>query len=148
MATVREGDTVTVWKLDRLGRSTSHLVSLIDQLRQRGVDFVSLTDPIDTTTPAGRLMFRLIASMAEFERDLMMERSAAGRAAAKAAGKPLGRKPSIRPGQAKHIDRLNAEGMSKTAIADAVGVSRFAVTRYLKGHIDAYTRATEQPETS
>ena len=142
MATVAEGDTVVVWKLDRLGRSTSHLVGLIDQLGERGVDFRSLTDPIDTTTPSGRLVFRLIASIAEFERDLMLERTRAGLAAARAAGKPVGRTPSIKPGVAKHIDTLAAQGMTKTAIADAVGVSRHAVTRYLNGHLRRYQAAS------
>lgn len=135
---LQSGDTLVVWRFDRLGRSTSHLVGLIDELGERGVHFRSLTEAIDTTSASGRLLFRLMASMAEFERDLMLERTRAGLAAARAAGTRVGRRPSIRPGQARHIDTLAAEGMSQKDIAEAVGVSRFAVGRYLKGEIAAY----------
>ncbi|MYM20465.1 recombinase family protein [Brevibacterium sp. 5221] len=147
MATVQAGDTLVVWKLDRLGRSTSHLVGLIDELGERGVDFRSLTDPIDTTTPSGRLLFRLIASMAEFERDLMLERTRAGLQAARASGKQVGRKPSIKPGVARHIDKLAEQGMNKTQIAEAVGVSRHAVTRYLHGQLTHYQASTTSGRT-
>lgn len=146
MATITAGDTVIVWKLDRLGRSTSHLVAVIDQMGAKGVEFKSLTDPIDTTSPAGRLIFRVIASIAEFERDLMLERTRAGLATARAAGRHPGRRPSIKPGVAAHIDRLAAEGMSQAAIAEAVGVSRYAVGRYLAGLLLAY-RAPDKPPT-
>lgn len=119
-----------------------HLVTLVADLGRRGVDFRSLTDAIDTRTPAGRLTFHLMASMAEFERDLMLERTRAGLAAARASGKPVGRRPSIKPGVAAHIDELADQGLTKTAIAEKVGVSRHAVTRYLAGNIAAYQKSS------
>src|SRR5215469_13521300 len=88
----REIDVVVVWKLDRLGRSLKHLVNLIAEWESLGVVFVSLRDNLDFSTPGGRLMFNIIAAMAEFERDLIRERVKAGIARAKADGKRIGRK--------------------------------------------------------
>lgn len=84
LAYLREGDTLTVWKLDRLGRSLPHLVQTVAELEQRGVGFRSLTESIDTTTPGGRLVFHLFAALADLERDLIHERTRAGLAVAKA----------------------------------------------------------------
>lgn len=88
----REGDTIVVWRLDRLGRSLRHLVDLVEQLRERGVGFRSITEGIDTTNPSGRLFFNIVASLAEFERDLVRERTLAGLAAARARGRCGGRR--------------------------------------------------------
>jgi DNA invertase Pin-like site-specific DNA recombinase len=88
----RDGDTIVVWRLDRLGRSIKHLVDLVEQLRERGVGFRSVTEGIDTTNPSGRLFFNIVASLAEFERDLVRERTLAGLAAARARGRTGGRK--------------------------------------------------------
>ena len=88
---LRADDVLVIWKLDRLGRSLKHLVELVNTLRERGVGLQSLNDPIDTTTPQGRLSFNLFASLAEFERDLIRERTQAGLSAARARGRNGGR---------------------------------------------------------
>jgi len=91
LAFVRLGDTVIVWKLDRLGRSLKDLIETLNLLKSRGVDFISLTESIDTTTPGGKLIFHLMGALAEFERDLIRERTNAGLAAARARGRVGGR---------------------------------------------------------
>ena len=88
---LREGDTLVVWKLDRLGRSLKHLIESVQALDSRGVGFKSLQDNIDTTTPGGKLLFHILGSLAEFERDLIRERTNAGLAAARARGRKGGR---------------------------------------------------------
>jgi DNA invertase Pin-like site-specific DNA recombinase len=88
---VRPGDTVIVWKLDRLGRSLKDLIETLNIFKDRGVDFISLTEKIDTTTPGGKLIFHLMGALAEFERDLIRERTNAGLAAARARGRVGGR---------------------------------------------------------
>ena len=98
---LKAGDQLVVWKLDRLGRSLSHLVRLLNELRARQVHFRSISDGIDTDTPLGRLQFGLIATIAEYERELISERTKAGMAAAKARGVKLGRpKNKVDPGKA------------------------------------------------
>src|SRR5918995_2311457 len=87
---LRPGDTLVVWKLDRLGRSLRHLVETISELADRGIGFRSLQEAIDTTTPGGKLVFHVFAALAEFERDLIRERTSAGLAAARARGRPGG----------------------------------------------------------
>ena len=99
---LRPGDVVVVWKLDRLGRSLKHLVELVNQFIQQDVGLRSLNDHIDTTTPQGRLIFNIFASLAEFERDLIQERTTAGLAAARARGR-LGGKPKGLSKQAESI---------------------------------------------
>jgi len=88
---VRKGDVIVVWKLDRLGRSLKHLVDLVNMLMGKGVGLKSLQDPIDTTNAQGRLVFNIFASLAEFERDLIIERTQAGLTAARARGRTGGR---------------------------------------------------------
>jgi DNA invertase Pin-like site-specific DNA recombinase len=88
---IRTGDVLVIWKLDRLGRSLRHLVDLVNVLINEGVDLQSINDPIDTTTPQGRLSFNLFASLAEFERDIIRERTQAGLGAARARGRNGGR---------------------------------------------------------
>ncbi len=89
---LREGDTLVVWKLDRLGRSVKHLVNLVVELEQQGVQFKSLTDVIDTGTPSGRFFFHVMASLAQMERELTIERTRAGLAVARQLGRKGGRK--------------------------------------------------------
>jgi DNA invertase Pin-like site-specific DNA recombinase len=91
---LRPGDTLLVWKLDRLGRSLRHLVDTVTELADRGVGFRSLQESIDTTTPGGKLVFHVFAALAEFERDLVRERTTAGLAAARARGR-IGGRPSV-----------------------------------------------------
>jgi len=95
---LKKGDTVIVWKLDRLGRSLRHLIDLVKDFEDKGVKFVSLQDSINTATAQGRLIFNIFASLAEFERDIIRERTHAGLAAARARGRLGGRKKGISPG--------------------------------------------------
>ncbi|EEB1956756.1 helix-turn-helix domain-containing protein [Salmonella enterica] len=91
LRTLSEGDTLVVWKLDRLGRSMRHLVVLVEELRERGINFRSLTDSIDTSTPMGRFFFHIMGALAEMERELIVERTRAGLEAARAqAGRLIG----------------------------------------------------------
>ncbi len=87
LRTLSEGDTLVVWKLDRLGRSMRNLVLLVDELRQRGIHFKSLTDSIDTSSPMGRFIFHIMSALAEMERELIVERTRAGLAAAREKGR-------------------------------------------------------------
>lgn len=120
-----EGDTLVVWKLDRLGRSMRHLVTLIEDLRQRGVNFRSLTDSIDTGTPMGRFFFHVMGALAEMERELIIERTRAGLAAARAEGRTGGRRPKLTAEQWAQAGRLIAAGepRKRVAIIYDVGVS-------------------------
>jgi DNA invertase Pin-like site-specific DNA recombinase len=100
------GDSLTVWKLDRLGRSLRDLITILDDLKRRGVTFRSLTENIDTHTPTGRAMWQMIGVMAEFERSLIGERTRAGVKAAKERGVKFGRKPALTPDQIEHAKEL------------------------------------------
>ena len=100
------GDSLTVWKLDRLGRSVRDLISILDDLKERGVSFRSLTEAIDTHTPTGRAMWQMIGVMAEFERSLISERTRAGVMDAKRRGVKFGRKPTLTPEQIAHAKEL------------------------------------------
>ena len=111
------GDVLIVWRLDRLGRSLGHLIELLSGLAARGVQFRSLTEHIDTTTPTGKLTFHMIGALAEFERALIVERTSAGLKAAKARGVRLGRKSSMTPVQAKHARKLIDGGESPRTVA-------------------------------
>jgi len=133
---VREGDTVVVWKLDRLGRSLTHLVQLVMDLESRGIGLISLNDPVDTTTAQGRLVFRIFASLAEFERELIRERTVAGLASAKRRGHLLGRKPGL---SKKAIDTSRiAESLYKEGkysvqqIASELSISKNTLYKYLR----------------
>lgn len=131
---VREGDVLVVWRLDRLGRSLKHLVQIVGDLEERGVGFRSLRESIDTTTPAGRLVFHVFASLAEFERDLIRERTAAGLAAARARGRKGGRKSSLTPKQVGLARRMYDEQDTTVAeIAETLKVSRATIYRHLQG---------------
>jgi DNA invertase Pin-like site-specific DNA recombinase len=121
---LRPGDTLVVWRLDRLGRSLAHLVATVTELGERGVGFMSLTEAIDTTTAAGRLLFGIMASLAQFERDLIQERTHAGLAAARARGR-VGGRPAIMSAEKLAVARrMLAEGKPKSVVAKTIGVSR------------------------
>ena len=130
LAELDEGDTLVVWRLDRLGRSLPHLVATIDNLNRRGVNLRSLHEAIDTTTPTGRLMVHLIASLAAFERELTIERTIAGLEAARARGARLGRPTVWTPERAEAAGALLAAGATVTQVAHALGVSRATVYRH------------------
>ena len=125
----RRFDAILCWKLDRFGRSLKHLVSALGEFEALGVAFVSLRDSFDLTTPAGRLMFNMVASFAEFERDLIRERVKAGIANRRAKGFRVGRKP-VSINSAK-LQALRSEGRTIREIADALGVSRGLVHKTL-----------------
>lgn len=129
------GDRLTVWRFDRLFRSTRHLLEVTDDLRSRGVEFRSLRDNIDTTTASGRFFFTVTAALAEMEADLTRERTRAGLAAAKASGKQLGRPTKITQAQADMIHRLLKEGRSQRQAAAATGISASAVGRLARGEV-------------
>lgn len=128
LAYLREGDTLAVWKLDRLGRSLPHLVQTVAELAQRGVGFRSLTESIDTTTPNGRLVFHLFAALADFERDLIRERTRAGLAVAKARGRKGGRKPAVTAEKlARARELIDAKGLTVREAAARVKVGKTAL---------------------
>jgi DNA invertase Pin-like site-specific DNA recombinase len=129
---VRPGDTVVVWRLDRLGRSLRHLVDTVSGFEERGVGFRSLTEAIDTTTSTGRLVFHIFCALAEFERDLIVDRTQAGLAAARARGKVAGRKPKLSADQVAVAQRLHKDGKHNVSeIAKVLGVSRATIYRHL-----------------
>lgn len=97
MKFVREGDTVVIWKLDRLGRSTKHLIDLVAELERRKINLVSLNDPIDTTSPSGILVFQIFCALAEHERNIIVQRTKAGLASARARGRMGGRPKGLLP---------------------------------------------------
>ncbi|MBV8592110.1 MAG: recombinase family protein [Acetobacteraceae bacterium] len=127
---LRDGDALVVTKLDRLARSTAHLLAIADKVKQKGAALVVLNLGMDTATPTGKLLFTVIGAIAAFEREMMLERQAEGIAAAKAAGKYKGRKPTARK-QAAAARELAAQGVEKTEIARRLGISRASVYRNL-----------------
>ena len=127
---VREGDVLIITKLDRLARSMNDLTSITNQLNKKGAGFVVVDQDIDTTTPTGKLLFNILGSLAEFERDLIKARCAKGIERAKAKGVKLGRKPSITEETIQCMkNELDLKNMSKTEIAKKHGVSRQTVYR-------------------
>ncbi len=125
----RRFDAVLVWRFDRFSRSLRQLVNSLEEFRSLGIDFVSLHEGVDTSTPNGRLVFGIFASIAEFERELIRDRVRSGLAAARARGQTLGR-PRRRVDRAKII-RLQAAGRSVNAISKLLKVSRGTITRAL-----------------
>lgn len=145
LAAVVRGDRVTVWRLDRLGRSMPHLLTTVEGLAGRGVDFRSLSESIDTASASGRLMLSMFAAFAQFERDLIAERTAAGLAAVRASGVVLGRPSQVHPDQVPHIHALAGQGKSHRGIARLTGLSRQVVGRVLRDEIPSL--AFYQPTT-
>ncbi len=123
MEVLRKGDTLVVWKLDRLGRSVKGLVDIIGVLAKRGVQFKSLTDSIDTATPSGRFFFHVMASLAQMEKELIVERTKAGLAAARLRGCVVGRKRLMTDSKIKSAKRLLADGVPPREVAQNLGVS-------------------------
>lgn len=120
---LREGDTLVVWKLDRLGRSVKQLVDLVGHLHKQGVQFKSLTDAIDTGTPSGRFFFHVMASLAEMERELTVERTRAGLEVARRLGRKGGRKPKMTGSKIEAAKKLLASGVPPKDVAKNLGVS-------------------------
>jgi DNA invertase Pin-like site-specific DNA recombinase len=128
---MRQGDVFVVTKLDRLARSVAHLGEIIARLDQRGIGLKILDLGLDTTTATGKLILNVLGSVAEFERSMMLERQREGIAKAKAEGKYLGRAPTVAR-QAERIKAMAEEGLTKKAIAEALGASERSVYRALK----------------
>ncbi|MGI4810184.1 MAG: recombinase family protein [Janthinobacterium lividum] len=124
LAYLSEGDTLVVWKLDRLGRSLPHLLSIIADFRERGIAFRSLTEQMDTSTPHGELLFSMFGALAQYERALTRERVMAGLAAAKRRGRRGGRPPTIDDERMEAIAKALTGGASKAAVCRSFGVAR------------------------
>jgi DNA invertase Pin-like site-specific DNA recombinase len=130
---LRAGDTLVVWKLDRLGRTVRQLVTMVADLQGAGIQFRSVTDGIDTSTSAGRFFFHVMAALAEMERDLVRERTRAGLAAAAARGRLGGRRNKLGSKQIEHARQLIGQpGNTASEIAKSLGVSRATLFRALK----------------
>lgn len=135
LTNAREGDVIVVCKLDRLGRSLKHLVELVAELNDRGIGLKSLGDPIDTTTAQGRLVFNIFASLAEFERELIRERTNVGLQSARAQGRTGGRKPGLSEEgkrKARIAESYYQEGMPVDQIAKELKMSKATLYKYLK----------------
>ncbi len=128
---VREGDTVAVTKLDRIARSTRHLLEIVDRLDDKGVAFKVLNINLDTSTPTGKLMLTMLGAVATFEREMMLERQSEGIAKAKEAGKYTGRKPTAMA-KREQVLQLLGQGMTKQAVADKLGIGVASVYRIVK----------------
>jgi DNA invertase Pin-like site-specific DNA recombinase len=129
----REGDTIVVWKLDRFGRSVAHLIEGVRQLQARGVGFCSLHENIDTTTSTGKLIFHLCGALAEFERDLIRERTVAGLGAARARGRKGGRRPLLDDKKLALLRSLARDRNNSPAVICAtLGISRATFYRYAR----------------
>ncbi len=125
LKSLREGDTLIVWRLDRLGRNLDDLIGLVSELEQRKINFESITEKIETISPAGRLVFHVFAALAEFERNLIRERTVAGLTAARARGRTGGRPPKLTPKEIKTIRAL----LKSAEIPVAEIAARFHIAR-------------------
>jgi DNA invertase Pin-like site-specific DNA recombinase len=134
LKTLKQGDTLVVWKLDRLGRSVRDLITMLDDLRDRGVKFLSLTEHIDTATPTGRAMWQMIAILAELERSLISERTRAGVEAARARGVRFGRKPKLTRQQTRQALKLMEQRERVQDIAASFNVSKATLYRSIAAH--------------
>jgi len=130
---LKPGDTVIVFKLDRLGRSVLHLADLLVRFRNEGIEFCSMSEGINTTTPGGKLVYHLFSAFAEFQREVIVENTIAGMEAARKRGKPIGRPRSLDP-QTVAIahEAIMQKGQNRTDIADTLGVSRITLDRSFK----------------
>ena len=129
---LRDGDTVVVWKLDRLGRNSLHILETVKALTDRGITLISTSDGIDSSTAAGRMMIGVLGSLAEYERELVKERTALKRQASRASGTKFGRPRKV--DDAEHIataQRMKSDGHTGKDIAKYLGVSRATLYRYL-----------------
>src|SRR5512144_874477 len=133
MSHLREGDTLVVWRLDRLGRSLRHLIETITGLNNRKIGFKSITEAIDTTTSGGKLIFHIVGALAEFERDIIRERTQAGLNAARARGRKGGRPKSLTPKKAQMAQALYKDKNNTIdEICRTLHISRATLYRYIK----------------
>ncbi|HBT4728810.1 recombinase family protein [Klebsiella quasipneumoniae] len=129
---LKPGDVLVVWKLDRLGRSVRDLITLVSELQAHGVNFRSLTDSIDTSTPAGRFFFQVMSALAEMERELIVERTRAGLAAAREQGRVGGRRRVMTTEVVERCRRMLENGATRQQIADVTGVGVKTIYKYLQ----------------
>jgi len=130
---IRKGDTLVVWKLDRLGRSLKHLIQVMNMLDERGVYFKSVQESLDTATPGGKLIFHVFGALAEFERDIIRERTLAGLAAARIRGRVGGRPGKLSEKQVKMAKNLMKDiSIPIAEICETLGVSKATLYRYTK----------------
>ena len=134
---LREGDTLVVWKLDRLGRSVKNLVDLISELHSQGIQFKSLTDSIDTGTPSGRFFFHVMASLAEMERELTIERTRAGLEVARQLGRKSGRRRKMTNNKIESARKLLDNGVSPRDVAKNLGISVPTLYRWIPASTNA-----------
>lgn len=130
---LREGDILTVWKLDRLGRNTQHVLAVVDELASHGIGFRSVTEGLHTEGAMGKAMLTIMAAFAQLERDTMIERTRAGLAAAAANGRKGGRPRKVDDAAATKARSLREKGITAADIARMLGVSRATIYRYLAG---------------
>lgn len=129
---VSAGKTLTVWRLDRLGRSLPKLIELVDKLGKRSVEFQSLTENIDTSSSGGRLLFHIMGALAEFERTLISERTRAGMEAARLKGRHVGRKPSLTEQQVQDAVRSIKSGKTPAAVARRYNITARTLRRHIR----------------
>jgi DNA invertase Pin-like site-specific DNA recombinase len=135
---VREGDTLVVWRLDRLGRSLKHLIETVTALEERGISFQSVQESIDTTTSGGRLVFHIFGALAEFERNLIQERTRAGLAAARARGRKGGRPKALDKKKTQLLYQLyNERNHTVKEICNILDISRSTLYAYLQRQEEA-----------
>ncbi len=132
LKTLKTGDTLIVWKLDRLGRSLRDLIHMLDDFKQQGIKFKSLTEAIDTETPTGRAMWQMIGVLAELERSLIVERTRAGVKAAQKRGVKFGRKAKLTPDRLAHARKMIDQGTTPTDAAKLIGIGRATLYRALQ----------------
>jgi DNA invertase Pin-like site-specific DNA recombinase len=130
---LRAGDTLVVWRLDRLGRSLRHLIDTITKLHERGVGFKSLQENIDTTTSGGKLVFHIFGALAEFEREIIRERTQAGLESARSRGKVGGRPKALTPKEVQMLNNMAADkSLTVSDICKTLGIGRTTFYRYVK----------------
>ena len=130
---LRKGDTLVVWKLDRLGRSLQHLIQVVNQLREKGIYFRSIQESLDTSSSGGKLIFHIFGALAEFERDVIRDRTMAGLASARARGR-VGGRPKIMTDKKVRLAKTLLADHTNTIddVCETLGVSRATLYRYLK----------------
>ena len=139
---LKAGDTLIVWKLDRFARSLLHLITMLDDLRERGIKFQSLTEHIDSETPTGRAMWQMIGVMAELERGNITERTRAGVKAAQRRGVKFGRKPKLTPQQVAHAIQLIEQGTDRHQVASLFKVGRKTLYRAITANSQEILKET------
>jgi DNA invertase Pin-like site-specific DNA recombinase len=132
LSALEQGDVLVVWKLDRLGRSLGHLIDLVSELKERSVGFASVSEKIDTTSPGGKLFFHMLGALAEFERDLIIERTKAGMQAARKRGQHLGRPRKLDGTHLDHAKELIDQGKSRNEVARLLKVDPSTLYRRLQ----------------